>query len=153
MRKRGKHFVRRVDPGAGLHAIAMQHGMAADQLLDLGMAIHTSIERMRTGLGIEQDFHTLAAMVNVSLILCERDIGGEYLGLVQVAQDALIDALERGRRTGRWGFSGSGLQSINAAAELHEQQIAIVPRADCRDAMMECQRRMLRGDVLNRVDA
>ena len=153
MRKRSKYRPYRVDAGAGMHAIAMQHNMADDQLLDLGMAIHTSIERMRLGMGIEVDFHTLAAMVNVSLILCERGVGNEFEQVVKDAQDALIEILQRNRRTGKWAFSGSGLQAINAAAQLHEQQIALVPRAACRDAMIECRRRMQRGEVLNTVAA
>lgn len=149
MRKRGKRFARRVDPGAALHTIAMQHGMADDQLRDLGLAVHAAIERMRIGHGIEQDFHTLAAAVNVSLILCERGVGAEHLGTVTAAQDALVRVWARGNETRRWAFDGSGLQAVNAAVALHEQQIAAVPRTECRDAMLECRRRVVRGDVLN----
>lgn len=155
LRKRGRNFAGkyRRDPGAWLQAINMQHGMADDQLRDLGMAIHTSIERLRLGLGEEIDFHTMAAMFNVSLVLCERGVGPEGMGCVQAAQDALVEILERNRRTGKWGFSGPEMQAINDCAHLHEQQIALVPRRECRDAMLEVRRRAARGDVLNRVAA
>src|SRR5574340_981877 len=67
MRKHGRHFPGkyRRDPGAWAHAIGMQQQLTGDQLTDLGMAVHTCIERMRTGNGIELDWHTLAAAVNV----------------------------------------------------------------------------------------
>jgi hypothetical protein len=153
MRKRSKYRPYRVDPTAGMQAIAMQKNMAGDQLLDLGLAIHNSIERMRLGMGVELDFHTIAALVNVSLVLCERGVGTEGMGCVQAAQDALVEILERQRRTGKWGFSGPEMQAINDCAHLHEQQIAIVSRRECRDAMLEVRRRAARGDVLNRVAA
>src|SRR5512139_1990101 len=149
MRKRSKYRPYRVDPTAGMHAIAMQKNMAGDQLLDLGLAIHNSIERMRLGMGVELDFHTIAALVNVSLVLCERGVGGDGMGCVQAAQDALVEILQRQRRTGKWGFSGPEMQAINDCAHLHEQQIAIVSRRECRDAMLEVRRRVDRGEVLN----
>ncbi|MDT3708138.1 MAG: hypothetical protein ROZ09_15050 [Thiobacillus sp.] len=149
MRKHSKYRPYRVDPTAWQRALSMQHEMDDDQLLDLGLAIHNSIERMRLGMGVELDFHTIAALVNVSLVLCERGVGPEGMGCVQAAQDALVEILERQRRTGKWGFSGPEMQAINDCAHLHEQQIAIVPRRECRDAMLEVRRRVDRGEVLN----
>jgi len=143
MRKRSKYRPYRVDPGAGMHAIAMQHGMADDQLLDLGMAIHTSIERMRLGMGIELDFHTLAAMVNVSLILCERGVGPEYLDDIKIAQDALIEM----------AFHGVGYTALSRAVQIHEAQLANITRDSARAAMLEVRRRVDRGEVLNQVAA
>ena len=131
----------------------MQHGMTRDQLDDLGKAIHTGILRMRNGLGIEDDFWTFAAMANVSLILCERDVGPEYIDVVYTLQDALMEIKARHERTGKWGFSGSEMQAINRGAELHEQQIANVPRAECRDALFEARRRAAQGHILERVPA
>jgi hypothetical protein len=129
----------------------MQQQLTNDQLTDLGMAVHTSIERMRTGHGIELDWHTLAAAVNVSLVLCERGIGPEYLDEVKTAQDALIHIMDRHRRTGRWAFDGAAYVALNRAVELHEAQLAAITRDSARAAMMEVRRRVDRGDVLNRV--
>lgn len=155
MRKRGRHFAGkgRCDPGAWLRAVGMQQPLTDDQLRDLGVAVHMSIERMRLGMGIELDFHTLAAAVNVSLILCERGVGAEHLPIVYAAQDALIEILGRNRRTGKWGCSGGNLQALNEAVKLHEAQIASVARVECRDALLEARRRAARGQVLNEVAA
>lgn len=149
MRKRGAQFKRRIDTTAGLHCITMQHQLADDQLRDLGIAVHAAVESLRTGQGREQDFHTLAAAVNVSLILCERAVGSEYLGIVKTAQDALLRVWQRGKTTGRWAFDGPGYTAITDAVTLHEQQISNVSRRACREAMMECTRRVMRGEVLN----
>lgn len=149
MRKRSKYRPYRCDPGAWAHAIGMTQPMTDDQLTDLGMAVHTSIERMRIGHGIELDWHTLAAAVNVSLVLCERGIGAEYLDDIKTAQDALIDILERHRRTGRWAFHGSGYVALARAVQIHEAQLANITRDSARAAMLEVRKRVDRGEVLN----
>jgi hypothetical protein len=154
MRKRGKRKSRwTADPTAWQRAIGMQHEMDDDQLRALGLAIHTGIERMRNGIGLEEDYYTFAAMANVSLILCERGVGADHLGIVYALQEALLAILDRQRRTGKWGFSGPEMQAINDGATLHEKQIAAVPRGACRDALFEARRRAARGDVLQRVAA
>lgn len=155
MRKRGKQFNRNYqrDPEAWIRAVSMQHGMTRDQLDDLGKAIHTGILRMRNGLGLEEDFWTFAAMANVSLILCERDVGAEHIGIVYAVQEALMEIKARHQRTGKWGFSGPEMQAISDGATLHEQQIASVPRVACRDALLEARRRAAQGHVLERVPA
>src|SRR5574340_42184 len=141
MRKRSKYRPYRTDRSAWAHAIGMQQQLADDQLTDLGMAVHTCIERMRTGNGVELDWHTLAAAVNVSLVLCERGIGAEYLDDVKTAQDALIEILGRHRRTGRWAFHGSAYVALTRAVELHEQQLANVTRSEERRVGKECRSR------------
>jgi len=155
MRKRGATFKSKYqrDPGAWAHAIGMQQQLTDDQLTDLGMAVHVCIERLRTGLGIELDWHTLAAAVNVSLVLCERGIGAEYLDDIKTAQDALINILDRHLRTGRWAFDGSAYVALVRAVELHEAQLASITRDGARAAMLEVRRRVDRGEVLNRAPA
>lgn len=150
MRKRGAQFKRKLSHAACLQAIAMQHPLADDQLTDLGMAVHVCIERMRTGHGIELDWHTLAAAVNVSLVLCERGIGPEHLDAIKTAMDALVEILERHRRTGRWAFHGSGYTALTHAIHIHEAQIASITRDSARAAMLEVRKRVDRGEVLNR---
>lgn len=149
MRKRSKYRPYRTDHSAWSHAIGMQQQLTDDQLTDLGMAVHTCIERLRTGNGIEIDWHTLAAAVNVSLVLCERGIGAEYIDDVKNAQDALLNILDRQRRTGRWAFDGSAYVALTRAVELHEAQLAAVTRDGARAAMLEVRRRVDRGEVLN----
>lgn len=151
MRKRSNYRPYRVDRSAWAHALGMQQQLTDSQLTDLGMAVHISIERIRTGGGIELDWHTLAAAANVSLVLCERGVGAEYLDEIKTSQDALIEIMERHRRTGRWAFHGAGYVALARAAEIHEAQIAAITRDGARAAMMEVRRRVDRGEVLNEV--
>lgn len=153
MKKRSKYRPYRVDRSAWAHCVGMQQQLTDEQRTDLGMAVHISIERLRTGHGIELDWHTLAAAVNVSLVLCERGVGAEYLDDVKTAQDALIEILERQRRTGRWVFHGSGYVALTHAVAIHEAQLASITRDSARAAMLEVRRRVDRGEVLNQVPA
>lgn len=153
MRKRSKYRPYRTDRSAWAQAIGMQQQLTDDQRTDLGMAVHTCIERMRTGNGIELDWHTLAAAVNVSLVLCERGIGADYLDDIKAAQDALIEILERHRRTGKWAFHGAGYVALARAVEIHEAQLAAITRDSARAAMLEVRKRVDRGEVLNREPA
>lgn len=149
MRKRSKYRPYHTDRGAWAHAIGMQQQLTDDQLTDLGVAVRIGIENMRTGKGIERDWHTLAAAVNVSLVLCERGIGAAYLDDILTAQDALLNILERHRRTGCWAFDGSGYVALARAVEVHEAQLASITRDSARAAMLEVRRRVDRGEVLN----
>lgn len=150
-RKKGKSFRKYVLKTASVQAISMQHVMSEEQLVDLGTAIHVTIERMRIGAGIEMDFHTLASMVNVSMVLCERGAGAEWSHHVADGQHALMRVLDRADRTGKWSFDGEGLRDVSKVAELYEAQIAYVTRDEARSAMREVYRRMNRGQVLNPV--
>lgn len=141
MRKRGKQFRRRLDPRAGLRTIAMQQQMADDQLRDLGMEIHVGVERMRLGIGQEQDFHNFAAMVNVTMVFCERGLGEEYGYIVEDAKVALLRVIERSEKTGRWAFDGSGMTAINACTELFEKQMNGLTRDGAQSAIQEVYRR------------
>lgn len=152
MRKRSKYRPYRTDRSAWAHAVGMQQ-LTNDQLTDLGMAVHISIERMRIGQGIELDWHTLAAAVNVSLILCERGVGAQYLDDIKTAADALVEIHERKRRTGKWAFHGAGYIALARAVEIHEAQLAAITRDSAREAMLEVRRRVDRGEVLNEVPA
>lgn len=150
MRKRSKYRPYRTDRSAWAHALGMQQQLTDDQLTDLGFAVHACIERLRTGHGIELDWHTLAAAVNVSLVLCERGVGPEHLDAIKTAQDALIEILERHRKTGRWAFHGSGYVALARAVQIHEAQLANITRDSARAAMLEVRKRVERGEVLNR---
>lgn len=147
MRKRGAHFTRRIDPHAGMRAISMQHRLDREQQDDLGIALRVSLEALRTGLATEQAFHTIAACINVSLVLCERGVGSDYLPAVKQAQAGLMRMRQRGLDSGRWVFDGAGMRDVTHGVELHEAQLASVSRKEASNAMREVMRRIKCGDV------
>lgn len=149
MRKRGAHFQRRIDPGAGLQAIAMQHRLDAEQQADMGVALRVNLEALRTGQADETAFHTIAAAINVSLVLCERDVGADYLPAIKRAQDGMLRLWTRAKQTGRWVFDGSGWHDTAHAIDLHEAQLAVVSRKSASAAMREVMRRIHNGNIFD----
>jgi hypothetical protein len=156
MKKRGKGFHGKTgqrDPRAWLQAIGMQQPLTQAQRDDLGLAVHLAIERLRIGKPVENDWHTLAAAVNVSMVLCERGVGAEHMPDILAAQDALLRVWERWQRAGKWGFDGPAYRALARAVEIHEAHAGAITRDGARAAMLEVRRRAARGEVLNGVAA
>ena len=147
MRKRGAQFSRRIDPTAGLHAIAMLHPLDASQKTDESLALRANLEALRTGHGAESAFHTITAAVNVSMVLCERGKGAEHLTDIIRAQDHLMRLWQRAQEKGRWLFDGGGWQHVKHAIDIHEAQLANVTRREASDALHEVIRRINQGLV------
>ena len=147
MRKRGARFKRRIDPHAGLHAIAMHHRIDNTQQVDLTIGVRAAALAMRSGAGTEDHVHTLASAINTALLLCERGTGSEHTAAVIDAQFALVRTIERGKRSGKWGFDGPALAQVEAGIEVFEAQLASITRIEARDAVREVTRRVNQGHV------
>lgn len=147
MRKRTHRRHRPADPGAFLRAIGLQHGMDAGQQVDLTLGVRAAALALSRGAGEEAHVHTLASAINVALVLTERGAGREFQDDIIAAQTALMRTIERGRRSGRWGFDGPALVAVERAIEIYEAQLAAVPRVEARDAVREVARRVQQGHV------
>lgn len=147
MRKRGARRPRPPDAGAFLRAIGLQQQLDGGQQLDLTLAVRAAAQALRCGVGVEHHVHTLASAVNVALVLCERGAGHEFQNVIITGQTALVRTIERGRRTGRWGFDGPALAEVDAALAVYEAQLAAVPCIAARDAVREVTRRVNQGHV------
>lgn len=147
MRKRGAHFTRRIDPHAGLHALAMNRPLDASQKTDESIALRVSLEALRTGRADERAFHSITAAINVSMVLCERGVGADYLPHIIQAQQSLLRVWTRSEKTGRWLFDGAGWQHVNHAIDIHEAQLASISRREASDAFREVIRRINQGNV------
>lgn len=147
MRKRGARRPRPPDAGAFLRAIGLQQQLDGGQQLDLTLAVRVAAQALRSGAGVEHHVHTLASAVNVALVLCERGAGHEFQNVIIAGQTALVRTIERGRRTGRWGFDGPALAEVDAAIAVYEAQLAAVPCITALDAVREVTRRVNQGHV------
>lgn len=136
----------RVDPLGGLRLISEVTPFDQSEQLSLALPPRIAFESIRGGRGSDGDFDTLAAVVNVALVLCEQ-IGQQGVDLCQEAQEALLVVKARHQTTGRWGFDYRALQSIPSAIELHEQLLALCTPKQMMDAMREVVRRMSAGHV------
>lgn len=123
--------------------------MAADQQLDLVIFCSSALDALAHGQATDIDVNNLAMISNLSMILCERGIGGNVLDDVIEAQCAVVEIQQRQARTGRIGASGPGLQALRDLVDIHEQQLEAAPMGEVRAAISTMRNRMAAGHVLD----
>lgn len=140
---------------------------SAREIADLTLPPQMAFEAISTGRGHQDDFDTMAAVVNVSLIRAERielvgygranataeelaeeqAIGRQAVELCKEAQNALMHMRARHMRTGRWGVDAQARETLPAVLDLHHQLLQGSTPKQMRDALMEVLRRCKRGQV------
>ena len=118
------HAKRRIqaDPMTMFKVLNKIEPFNAEELLRLELPIRLSFEALRTGKGMENDFHDLAAAINTAMVRSEAvDPLCELTAIA--ARDALMRTWNRHQRTGVWGFDGPALGEIEAGISLHEELI------------------------------
>lgn len=113
----------------------------------LSLPVHASLDGLLTGAAVEADFHTVAAVSNVCLLLGEK-IGPEVVEAVQLGQAGLMRCWERHKLTGKWGLDGPARQDIAAIVDLHDQLLELCTPGQLADAMREVLKRAEAGHVL-----
>lgn len=144
--RKAAHAKRRyqADPAAMFRVFNRLEPFTQAEQHQLNVPVKLAYERLRTGVGCEDDFHTLAAAVNVAMIRAESiDPMAEQTAVN--ARDALLRCLVRHGSTGRWGFDGPALHDLPPAIDLHEQLLALPTPLEMADAMKEAIRRMDAG--------
>lgn len=136
---------RRIDPMA---CITRRMPLRDDQQTDIGIAYHASLQALLTGHGTEQTWATLACALNVSLLLAEYGICAPAIQTIQLAQEALLRAKERVGRTGKWALDGDGIRVLQAALNIHDEQISRTTRDKITAALNEVHRRVSIGETL-----
>lgn len=134
------------DPSAIYRVMNKIQPFTAGELIALETPLMLSWEKLRTGSGASEDFHNLAAAVNLALVRSEA-IDPECVAVCQLAQAALMRMIERHHRMGVWGVDGLGLQEIPPALDLFKQVIELGTPIQMAKAMDEVLVRMRRGDV------
>lgn len=113
-----------------------------DQLNDLRLRELASIEAFRTGTATLQDWHNLAALLNLCETMARRGTGTEALPTCEQAQSTLIEAARRFERTKRMGTTGPGLQALRDLYEYHDLQRQCVARSEYERAIVEATRKI-----------
>ena len=142
MRKTCKRTVR--DPMAWL---AKRTPLAVDQVRDISIAYHASLQALLRGNGTEQAWSTLACSFNVALILAEDGVSANAIETIKLGQDALLRARDRAKRVGKWAFDGDGIRLVMATANIHDEQIERASRAQVVAALQEVYRRIEIGET------
>lgn len=132
------------NPTSWAAAIANSQPTPAADVTRIMVSVRMSYERLKLGDAPVSDFERLAAVLNVGLIRGES-IGPEVVEAMKLAMEAILNCHRLHERHGRWGFTGPGLQVMNAALEFYEQILGSSSPNQMEAAVKESYRRMVAG--------
>lgn len=142
-RKRA-HGARQADPLYLRRTIGMAQQFEPAEVTALMLPASVALEAMRTGRGTQDDFDTLAQVVNVALVRCEQ-IGQPGVELCKDGQAALMRMLARHQRTHRWGVDHQDLRDLPPALDLYHQLLQLSTAGQMATAMREVLQRAAAG--------
>ena len=124
--------------------------LGADQARDLALGYHSALAAFRNGTATGHEANTLAAAGNLTVLMGEGGLGAEHMDIAKAGQAAVVSAMARHARTGKWGFTGQEMQAVALLLELHDAQLA---SEECTEglvtaALLECKRRLAKGHTL-----
>jgi len=127
--------------------IGLLEPFTPEELLRLELPIRMSFEALKSGKGVESDFHDIAAAINCTMVRSEEvDPMCEYTAIA--ARDALMRTWHRWEKTGKWGFDGPALAEVEAGIDLHEQLIRLSTPGQMVKAMREVIRRGQKKEIV-----
>jgi hypothetical protein len=123
--------------------------LTVEQAQDLALRYHAALAAFRSGTATGPDANTLAAAANIAQILVEAGLGDD-MALTKAGQGAVVSAMDRHARTGKWGFTGPEMQAVASLLAYHDAQLE---SEDCTEglvtaSLLECERRILEGHTL-----
>lgn len=127
--------------------IGLLEPFTPEELLRLELPIRMSFEALKSGKGVESDFHDIAAAINCTMVRSEEvDPMCEYTAIA--ARDALMRTWHRWEKTGKWGFDGPALAEVEAGIDLYEQLIRLSTPGQMVKAMREVIRRGQKKEIV-----
>lgn len=124
MRKRSKYRPRPIqqDPVSWVINGMRPVTDAADTVMVIHTANHGSLERIVLGKGTKDDVKTLSNAFITSRSLANHNVGEDWADELEAAGNALVAMGERGKRTGRYVFTGPELNAVNLGMAIHDLQ-------------------------------
>lgn len=101
-----------------------------------------AIEAFRNGTAGVQDWHDVAALLNLCESMARDGVGTEALETCAAAQAALVEAAHRFQRTRKMGTTGIGLQSFRDLFQYHDLQRQVVARSQYEQAIEKAVKRV-----------
>ena len=148
MRKRG--LLRRkwaADPQASLRTLSKVQPFDERDIVALETPVHLSWHAFKTGKATTEDFHNIAAALNVALIRAE-DIDPLAVDMCQRAMDALMRVQSRHDRIGTWGLDWMSMAHVPPALDFYDQLIELSTPLQMQSAMTTVLKRMAAGHTL-----
>lgn len=113
--------------------VARKTKLHGQTVMMISIQAHFAAERLRIGQDVTgHECQMLAAIANITELLCRDGLGSEQLCIAMDAQAALQSIDTRALSIGKVVSTGPELVAINAMLELHDAQIE---SPDCTEAM------------------
>ncbi len=128
-------FKYRKDPTAFSRVIALTQPFTPEELNALLLPIRAAFEALRTGQASDRDVGDIIAVVNVASLMAMR-IHPDAVIAAHAAVYALGRAVERHKRTQKWGLDGPGIADVEQGIAMHEQLCTLSTPRQMRDAML-----------------
>jgi hypothetical protein len=151
MRKSKAYKPRPINANAHLRVIQGVKPLTQEDRAYLFKQAIQALNAMQFGVNLtKSDFTVLCDMVNISLLLTEKDIGREYLPELYEAREAMQEAKQRYIKTQKLGFTAAELNAVKVALPIHQAQIEICTLGEFSDAFDEQEKRIEKGDFYKR---
>lgn len=96
---------------------------AANEVTRLRIVNHGALESIIKGRGNRSDAIQLRNAMTTTASLAEIGTGADWLPEIEQGHQAITALILRGRKTGRYLFTGLELTAVNLAMEVHDAQI------------------------------
>jgi len=118
----------------------------AQRQTEIALGHHLSFEALMR-CPTEEAWYDLAGNLNMALILCERDIGAEYIDDIKSAMIWMMRAKYRADRTGSYALDADAIKSLKTALQVHDAQLEVAERSELRAAAKTIVERANNGDI------
>ena len=147
MRKKSHRRRWEKDPSTIYRVMGMQQAFTPAEQATLNLPVRESLQSLRDGTADENHWNTLAGVANVCLLRGER-IAQQVVDVAKDAQAAVLDILERHKRTGKWGMNHHDMDRLLPCIDLYEQLIELSTPAQMIAAMRDTIKRIDAGQII-----
>ena len=137
----------KADPHSIFRVLGRALPFTPDEQAQMNLPVMLALDAIAHGKGVEDDFHTLASAVNISMV-CAEKIDPLVEKTCTDALDALRRMHSRQIKHGTWAFDGPGYTAIKEAADVYQQLTSLLTGGQLKAAMQECMSRMEAGEVM-----
>jgi len=148
MRKATKRkIIYKPDPSAMYRVFGNVSEFTEEEQRAINLPVREAFQAFMVGAAEEDDFHTLAATVNIAMVCSEKiDPIVENTCVLGVA--AVQRTRDRFDKTGKWGLDGPARVQIDDTISIYEQLTSLLTGGQLKTAMVEVIWRMKAGEVL-----
>ena len=108
---------------------------ATDEMrVNLSVPAHVSLDKFKRGVAEEQDWHCIAASLNVGAVLSRQE-SKEVQDVMSDALTAMLSSKARCTNTQRWILTGDEIKNIGAGVSLYSDLIDVARRVEVTKAI------------------